>query len=126
MKNTHKSFRQFFLCGMIVLSVMLVGKVTISGAQNLFGSQSAGNQGIFQAAAEAVNSSGSSFFIKEKKLPIYCVDTDSPKVALSFDAAWGESWLLEVIAKLSIPPSFHPVNALECKLAYKVTLSAQK
>ncbi len=27
--------------------------------------------------------------IAEKKLPIYCVQTDSPKVAISFDAAWG-------------------------------------
>ncbi len=24
-----------------------------------------------------------------KKLPIYCVQSDSPKVAISFDAAWG-------------------------------------
>ena len=26
----------------------------------------------------------------EKKLPIYCVKTDDKKVAISFDAAWGE------------------------------------
>lgn len=26
--------------------------------------------------------------VKNRKLPIYCVDTDQPKVALSFDAAW--------------------------------------
>lgn len=26
---------------------------------------------------------------KTKKLPIYCVDTEEKKVALSFDAAWG-------------------------------------
>lgn len=26
---------------------------------------------------------------KAKKLPIYCVDTEEKKVALSFDAAWG-------------------------------------
>ena len=25
----------------------------------------------------------------ERKLPIYCVETDEPKVAVSFDAAWG-------------------------------------
>ena len=28
-----------------------------------------------------------------KKLPIYCVDTEEKKVALSFDAAWGNGWL---------------------------------
>ena len=27
-----------------------------------------------------------------KKLPIYCVDTEEKKVALSFDAAWGNGW----------------------------------
>lgn len=31
----------------------------------------------------------SSTLIADKKLPIYCVQTDSPKVAISFDAAWG-------------------------------------
>ena len=27
----------------------------------------------------------------ERKIPIYCVDTDEKKVALSFDAAWGDA-----------------------------------
>ncbi len=27
--------------------------------------------------------------IENKKLPIYCVQTEAPKVAISFDAAWG-------------------------------------
>ena len=35
-----------------------------------------------------------SSIISEKKLPIYCVDTDKPKVALSFDAAWGNVILM--------------------------------
>lgn len=30
-----------------------------------------------------------SFAEAERKLPIYCVDTDEKKVAISFDAAWG-------------------------------------
>jgi hypothetical protein len=25
----------------------------------------------------------------ERKLPIYCVETDKPQVSISFDAAWG-------------------------------------
>ena len=29
----------------------------------------------------------------DKKLPIYCVDTPDKKVALSFDAAWGNNRL---------------------------------
>lgn len=27
----------------------------------------------------------------ERKLPIYCVETDEKKIAISFDAAWGNS-----------------------------------
>ena len=30
-----------------------------------------------------------------KELPIYCVQTDEPKIALTFDAAWVEVTLLE-------------------------------
>jgi len=33
--------------------------------------------------------------ISKKKLPIYCVDTDKPKIALSFDAAWGNIILMK-------------------------------
>ena len=29
----------------------------------------------------------------DKKLPIYCVDCEDKKIALSFDAAWGNSQL---------------------------------
>ena len=27
--------------------------------------------------------------VNGKELPIYCVETDEPKIALTFDAAWG-------------------------------------
>lgn len=35
-----------------------------------------------------------------RNLPIYCVDTDQPKVALSFDAAWGNEDTQEILAIL--------------------------
>lgn len=31
--------------------------------------------------------------VTTKELPIYCVQTDKPQVALSFDAAWGNEKL---------------------------------
>ena len=31
------------------------------------------------------------FANSNRKLPIYCVDTDKKQVAISFDAAWGNS-----------------------------------
>ncbi len=40
-------------------------------------------------------------FSSDKKLPIYCVDTDEPKVALSFDAAWGNEDTQEILSILA-------------------------
>ena len=37
---------------------------------------------------------------ESKKLPIYCVQTDSPKVAISFDAAWGNEDTAELLSIL--------------------------
>ena len=40
--------------------------------------------------------------IRSKELPIYCVSTEEPKIAISFDAAWGNedtSKLLEILKK---------------------------
>lgn len=31
--------------------------------------------------------------MQKKELPIYCVKTDKPQVAISFDAAWGDGKL---------------------------------
>lgn len=45
----------------------------------------------------------------ERKLPIYCVDTDKPQVALSFDAAWGNEdtdTLLSILDKYNIKTTF--------------------
>lgn len=39
---------------------------------------------IFSAGGQ-----GRDYQVKDRKLPIYCVETEKPQVALSFDAAWG-------------------------------------
>ena len=36
-----------------------------------------------------------------KKLPIYCVDTEEKKVALSFDAAWGNEDTADILSILA-------------------------
>lgn len=44
-----------------------------------------------------------------RELPIYCVETEEPKVALSFDAAWGNEdteQILEVLAKHNVHVTF--------------------
>lgn len=40
----------------------------------------------------------SSFYVNE--LPVYCVNTDEPVVALTFDSAWGTEDLDEILAVL--------------------------
>ena len=47
--------------------------------------------------------------INGRELPIYCVETDEKKVALSFDAAWGNEdtqKILEILAKHNIHVTF--------------------
>ena len=61
---------------------------------------------IFQAAGSQIlvsaNASG-------KELPIYCVETDNPQIALSFDAAWGAddtSIILEILETHGVKATF--------------------
>lgn len=45
----------------------------------------------------------------ERKLPIYCVETDEPKVSVSFDAAWGADdtdELLRILAENDVKATF--------------------
>lgn len=49
---------------------------------------------IFTDSSSNVSRQAMSSVISEKKLPIYCVDTDKPKIALSFDAAWSDIMLM--------------------------------
>ena len=47
---------------------------------------------------------GSSVFTaasSEENIPIYCVETDQPKIALTFDAAWGDEDTDQLISVLS-------------------------
>lgn len=49
-----------------------------------------------------------------RKIPIYCVDTEEKKVALTFDASWGEDKtekILEVLDKYNVKATFFLVGA---------------
>ena len=39
------------------------------------------------------------FATNDRKLPIYCVETDKKQIAISFDAAWGNTKKVQNIAK---------------------------
>ncbi|MEW9124374.1 MAG: polysaccharide deacetylase family protein [Thermotaleaceae bacterium] len=50
---------------------------------------------------------------KDKLLPIYCVDVEEKKVAISFDAAWGDQFtegILEILDKYNIKATFFLVG----------------
>lgn len=47
--------------------------------------------------------------VNGRELPIYCVETDKPRIALSFDAAWGNedtSRILEILKKHDLKVTF--------------------
>ena len=49
-----------------------------------------------------------------KKLPIYCVDTPDKKIAISFDAAWGNDdtqQLIDILAEYNVPATFFVVGS---------------
>ena len=49
-----------------------------------------------------------------RKLPIYCVETDAKKVALSFDAAWGNDdteELIDILKEYDAKATFFVVGA---------------
>ncbi|KYH35566.1 peptidoglycan-N-acetylglucosamine deacetylase [Clostridium tepidiprofundi DSM 19306] len=63
------------------------------------------------------------FFTTKKKLPIYCVDTDKKKVAITFDASWGSDKtesLLETLDKYNVRATFFLVGGWVDKYPDKV------
>lgn len=74
----------FIRCGLTVLSIILVFSVAISYGQHFL--------------ANTMTTSGTR--ISNKKLPIYCVEQNEKKVALSFDAAWGNEDTKKILSIL--------------------------
>ena len=54
------------------------------------------------------------FANSNRKLPIYCVDCEEKKIAISFDAAWGNedtAQLIEILGKYNIKATFFVVGS---------------
>ncbi|MDO4305179.1 MAG: polysaccharide deacetylase family protein [Bacillota bacterium] len=63
-------------------------------------------RGVFTVVDENISVSSS---VNGRELPIYCVDTDEKKIALSFDAAWGNedtAKILEILDKHNVKVTF--------------------
>jgi len=85
--ETKSNVSLFMKVGIMVLSLML----------------------IIGAAAYVLPKAIPTSSAKQRKLPIYCVNTDQPKIALSFDAAWGNEQtqtILDICAKHDIKVTF--------------------
>ncbi len=66
------------------------------------------------AVAVAVIGTVSVFAQSERKLPIYCVETEKKQIAISFDAAWGADdtdTLIEILGNYNVKATFFVVGA---------------
>ena len=69
---------------------------------------------LFAAIAVAGIGSAVTFAQGDRKLPIYCVETDKKQIAISFDAAWGNDdtqTLIDILAEYDVPATFFVVGA---------------
>ena len=56
----------------------------------------------------------SAFANNDRKLPIYCVETDKKQIAISFDAAWGNDdtqTLIDILKEYDVPATFFVVGS---------------
>ena len=69
---------------------------------------------VIIATVLLVTGSVSIFANQNRKLPIYCVQTDKKQVAISFDAAWGNDdtqTLIDILKEYNVPATFFVVGA---------------
>ncbi|MGN0204498.1 MAG: polysaccharide deacetylase family protein [Coprococcus sp.] len=99
-RKIQHSLPLFLKTGCIICSLILASFLII--------------QIFFPSAPSAVSTFMSShapsvLLSSERKLPIYCVNTDKPQVAISFDAAWGNEdtdTLLNILDKYNVKTTF--------------------
>lgn len=82
--NELTKINHFIRSGLAILSVILVFSIAISYGQHFL----------------VNNATTSGTRISNKKLPIYCVEQKDKKVALSFDAAWGNEDTQKILSIL--------------------------
>lgn len=103
-EENQEKIGRFVKIGLFVMSAILLVAIAVEYFSG--GALSARVNG--SSLAESVLSD-SAFFSNAKKLPIYCVKTDEPKVALTFDGAWGNedtATLLEILDRQNVKATF--------------------
>ena len=101
MKNNLKNnLLRFIKTGLAVVATLLLTAIITDKAT--------GGSVNTVLKSNAVFTSVSSVF-KEKELPIYCVKTDKPQIALTFDGAWGNedtATLLDILERQGVTATF--------------------
>lgn len=84
----------FVKSGLVVMSIILLSGIAIA-----YGQKKLVNESAVETAA----------LISNRELPIYCVEEEKPRVALSFDAAWGNEdtqEILDILEKKKVHVTF--------------------
>ena len=66
------------------------------------------------AVIAVVIGSATAFAGNDRKLPIYCVETEKRQIAISFDAAWGNDdtqMLIDILKEYNVPATFFVVGS---------------
>lgn len=103
----------------MVLFFFAVGAATSLYGKAAGRSQAADSGRVLSPVSSVHNEAGTSLpagdahrknhTVKERELPIYCVQTEKPQVALSFDAAWGNEdtkTILDILEKYQVKATF--------------------
>lgn len=88
----------------MVLLLLSIGSVT-----SLYEKSSHPASASGASYERTLHEAGAVYRVKNRELPIYCVQTDKPLVALSFDAAWGNEStgkILDILDKYEIKTTF--------------------
>lgn len=94
----------------MVLLLLSIGCITSLYEKSIQSTDA--SSGVFAASTTGSNvnaKNNHSYKVKERNLPIYCVETDKPQVALSFDAAWGNQdtmQIMEILDKYNVKVTF--------------------
>lgn len=96
---SQNSFPKFIKTGLAVVATLVLAAVI---TDRLTG-------GALRAVSEDAALTSATSLFREKELPIYCVKTDKPQIALTFDGAWGNedtSTLLDILERQGISATF--------------------
>lgn len=100
----------FFWMVLVLLSIGCITSLYEKAVNKKNGSHTASSDHLFRNQNTASKDGGSrDYRVKNRELPIYCVQTDKPQVALSFDAAWGNEdtkQLMDILAKYNVKVTF--------------------